>query len=302
MKKRIGNDIHFTWTVKRKNGELLTPEDFTGKECVVELIDDYHRRCVIDNVVFGEGTVSWTFWGKDQRATGAYTAVLSENRGAEGMVTIDTVKAVVLVSHSYQEEDGDEGDIIETQSVELTSTISAGGGGTPVDAYTKAQTDALLAEKQDVVEDLDTIRSGADAGATAYQKPQTGIPSTDMSSAVQTSLGKADTALQTETDPTVPAWAKAQNKPTYTAQEVGALPDNTTIPSALSDLTDDTTHRTVTDTEKTSWNNKSDFSGSYNDLSDKPTIPTVPANVSAFNNDAGYLTLSTLPIWDGSVT
>lgn len=30
--------------------------------------------------------------------------------------------------------------------------------------------------------------------------------------------------------------------------------------------------------------------GSYNDLSDKPTIPIVPTNVSAFNNDAGYLT------------
>lgn len=31
-------------------------------------------------------------------------------------------------------------------------------------------------------------------------------------------------------------------------------------------------------------------SGSYADLSDKPTIPTVPTNVSAFVNDAGYLT------------
>lgn len=31
-------------------------------------------------------------------------------------------------------------------------------------------------------------------------------------------------------------------------------------------------------------------SGSYNDLSDKPTIPTVPTSVSAFENDAGYLT------------
>lgn len=34
----------------------------------------------------------------------------------------------------------------------------------------------------------------------------------------------------TETDPTVPAWAKQATKPTYTAQEVGALPDNTVIP------------------------------------------------------------------------
>lgn len=31
-------------------------------------------------------------------------------------------------------------------------------------------------------------------------------------------------------------------------------------------------------------------SGSYTDLSNKPTIPTVPTNVSAFTNDAGYLT------------
>lgn len=39
------------------------------------------------------------------------------------------------------------------------------------------------------------------------------------------------------------------------------------------------------------WN--STFSGDYNDLSNKPTIPVVPTNVSAFNNDAGYLTSST---------
>ena len=48
-----------------------------------------------------------------------------------------------------------------------------------------------------------------------------------------------------------------------------------TIPDELSDLSDDATHRLVTDTEKTTWNAKSDFSGSYNDLTDKPTIPTV---------------------------
>ena len=30
--------------------------------------------------------------------------------------------------------------------------------------------------------------------------------------------------------------------------------------------------------------------GSYNDLTDKPSIPTVPTAVSAFTNDAGYIT------------
>ena len=47
----------------------------------------------------------------------------------------------------------------------------------------------------------------------------------DLALSVKTSLEKADTALQsyTETDPTVPAWAKTPTKPTYTAAEVGAL-------------------------------------------------------------------------------
>lgn len=45
--------------------------------------------------------------------------------------------------------------------------------------------------------------------------------------------------ISQETDPTVPSWAKASNKPTYTAQEVGALPDNTVIPSKTSDLAND---------------------------------------------------------------
>ena len=65
------------------------------------------------------------------------------------------------------------------------------------------------------------------------------------------------TALQTytETDPTVPAHVKA-----ITAENI------------------------------TTWNNKSSFSGNYEDLTNKPTIPTVPTVVSAFENDAGYVT------------
>ena len=54
-------------------------------------------------------------------------------------------------------------------------------------------------------------------------------------------------AISNETDPTVPDWAKQPTKPSYTAEEVGALPTST-------------------------------------------VIPTVPDNVSAFRNDAGYLT------------
>lgn len=44
------------------------------------------------------------------------------------------------------------------------------------------------------------------------------------------------------------------------------------VPKSLSELTGDATHRTVTDEEKTTWNNKSSFGGSYNDLIDKPNL------------------------------
>lgn len=54
--------------------------------------------------------------------------------------------------------------------------------------------------------------------------------------------------------PELAEWAKAEEKPTYTAEEVGALPSTTVIPKNLSDLEEDTTHRTVTDKEKQSWN------------------------------------------------
>ena len=55
-----------------------------------------------------------------------------------------------------------------------------------------------------------------------------GLSTNDFTNEYKT---KVDDALQEETDPTVPAWAKEENKPTYTASEVGALPADTVIPS-----------------------------------------------------------------------
>ena len=62
------------------------------------------------------------------------------------------------------------------------------------------------------------------------------------------------------------------------------------IPGALSDLSEDAAHRVVTDAEKAKWNAKSNFSGSYNDLTNKPTIPDVP--VQSVNGKTGAVVLS----------
>lgn len=94
-------------------------------------------------------------------------------------------------------------------------------------------------------------------------------------------------AIATEAyiDTVIPSWVKADTKPTYTAEEVGALPQTTKIPTALSELTDDTTHRVVTDTDKETWNAKSNFSGNYNDLSDKPTLGSMASKNTVEKSD-----------------
>lgn len=76
-------------------------------------------------------------------------------------------------------------------------------------------------------------------------------------------------------------WAKAETKPTYTHDEVGALSSSTHIPSTLEEMTDDQNHRTVSDVEKETWNNKSEFSGEYSDLKNIPEIKQLTDELKA---------------------
>ena len=78
--------------------------------------------------------------------------------------------------------------------------------------------------------------------------------------------------------------------------------NTSSIPTKVSQLTNDSGYLTsetdpvfnasvaknITLTDITNWNNKSNFSGSYNDLTNKPTIPVVPTNISSFTNDSNY--------------
>lgn len=65
----------------------------------------------------------------------------------------------------------------------------------------------------------------------------------------------------TESDPSVPAWAKASTKPSYAYSEITGKPTLSTV--ATSGSYNDLSNKPTL------------FSGSYNDLTDKPTIPSV---------------------------
>jgi uncharacterized protein (TIGR02145 family) len=96
------------------------------------------------------------------------------------------------------------------------------------------------------------------------------------------------------------------NKPTLFSGNYNDLtnkPTIPTVPTVVSAFTNDAGYITAAQVPaqvNADWNATSGvaqilhkptlFSGDYNDLTNKPTIPTVPTNVSAFTNDAGYLT------------
>jgi hypothetical protein len=145
-------------------------------------------------------------------------------------------------------------------------------GDIDVEVYVKEAVDDVIGSASETFNSLGEIETAVNNKVDKVSGK--GLSTNDFTDAYK---NKVDSALQsyTETDPTVPAWAKAANKPTYTASEVGALPSTTTIPTTLAGLTEDATHRVVTDAEKAAWDAKSNFSGSYNDLTNKPTIPSI---------------------------
>lgn len=74
---------------------------------------------------------------------------------------------------------------IGSTAVNLSGYVTTQQLNNALAAYTTTEAlTTLLAAKQDTISDLFTIRSGAAAGASAYQKPQTGIPASDLAPGV----------------------------------------------------------------------------------------------------------------------
>ena len=79
---------------------------------------------------------------------------------------------------------------------------------------------------------LDGILSGMSTSIAAkYTKPATGIPSTDLASGVQTSLGKADSAIQSADLATVAT--------TGNYSDLSGTPTIPTVPTTVSSFTND---------------------------------------------------------------
>ena len=176
--------------------------------------------------------------------------------------------------------------------------VTLDGNKTPEDlglmpeggAYTKEEADGKFETKEKAASDLQAV-TGA-IGGKVDKVAGKGLSKNDYTDEDKAKVRKA---LQEETDPTVPGWAKAPTKPAYTAKEVGALPDTTKIPTKVSELENDKNYLTEQSLEgyaKAADLSKVATSGKYEDLSGKPTILT-ESEVRAMINTAVVSAINT---------
>lgn len=137
-----------------------------------------------------------------------------------------------------------------------------------------------------------------DLGSLAFKSS---VAKTDLASGVQASLDLADSALQsyTETDPTVPSWAKASSKPSYTASEVGAQATITESGILKGDGAGGVTAATAgTDYAAASHSHGNLTSGG--DIT--ATAPTIANGDQIIINDNSASKITNGPTFDGSTT
>lgn len=145
-----------------------------------------------------------------------------------------TGQVLTKTSGGYGWQDSQGGGVTDV-TVGGTSVVSGGVAVVPAipditDCIQKSQTAGLV--KNDGT--IDTTQYGT------YSKPSGGIPASDLATAVQTSLGKADTALQsyTETDPVFSASPAAGITSSDISEwdgkaEPTAVVDASTIPASM---------------------------------------------------------------------
>lgn len=279
--KRVGNDIRIL--VQLFDNDV--PVNWTQVTHIFpSLFSDPQRvvmgKCHIDGIDPQDPTtLMLSYSGKSPQYRGLARLVI-ELRYMEHTCTVDA-PAFVFVDKTADEGVGPVNvEIISHVDPEVNSLqIVVGGGGSAswgtITGDITYQTDLMeaLAGKQDTIEDFSAIEAGAAAGATAYQLPASGMPSTDMSEEVQTSLGKADTAVQPGSLKQVAFsgnYNDLTNRPAIPAAQVNS---NWNAESGVAQILNKPNLATVA------------TSGSYNDLSNKPSIPAAPGTLDTTNTE-----------------
>ena len=117
-----------------------------------------------------------------------------------------------------------------------TSRLATNGDGSNLTISFNVAAESTPIESGDKLSDIvgKVAKEIEDLGELANKDT---VTKDDLSPELQDAIENAENAMQdyTETDPTVPDWAKEPTKPSYTAAEVGAIPASEASKFALKD-------------------------------------------------------------------
>ena len=314
---RLGNDVQINWYITRF-GE---PEDFTGKNLTVKLIDKLGNEQVFEYEIYGN-RITGIFFGKDQSTNGVYRLLLVENDGKEDMVSLDYIDAFCL-SNKMKNQTSNGSDTTSTinteveeyeSKIDLEQDLFLYAKKTYVNekidevnhridnlpslnAYTKEESDARFTTREEIdnafynkqeidyniytKDQVDEIISEIPVMDT-YTRSEIDAKIEDVSNGIPTKISDLtnDSGFATEqwvenkhylvsSDITGKADASTVYNKTQVDNKLALKADKSDIPTKTSELTNDSGF--------VSGNDLADVakSGSYNDLTDKPTIPSL---------------------------
>lgn len=126
-KIRLGNDIGINWSLIDEEGH---PYNLEGRDVSVEIDVGEKKRYRIKELSLSGNTVSFVYWGKDQKYTGRCDLKFIENDGEKEMVTFDTKDAFELVAHSWLIGGEPETERVQLSFVTVTSELHTAVGPT----------------------------------------------------------------------------------------------------------------------------------------------------------------------------
>lgn len=256
------NDISFRISLYR-GGDAFPVE--LSHDVVVNVVSSKTRRSVPFSI--GEGVV-YVDVLSEGLGTGIYgIEIRGVLNGGTWRSYYDSVWQYTLATRAGEGYSDSEGDVYDiTMDVQF---YKSGDVDAKIEAHNQSEEAhpyirGLISQKQDVISDLATIRSGAEKGATAYQKPADGIPVNDLDDYAQEGISKGTLVYATVTDEggVVDRVTAIEGKIPSAASSTNQLADKDFVNSSISTAT-------------------ATFKGTYNSVAELEQV-TADANDYAF--------------------
>ena len=269
-------DASNVYTKSEADGKFLTEHQSLANYPTIETmntalgqkanVSDIYTQTEIDNKLAAKADASNVYTKAEVDTQSETTAQALSNINTQLAAKANSADlATVATSGSYN-------DLSDKPVIPEGAVVDAALSDTSENPVQNKVVKGALDAKQDVISDLATIRSGAALGATAYQKPSTGIPASDI----------ADGVI-----PTVPTNVSAFTNDAGYLTEHQSLDDyytKTQVDTALNDKQDTLTaganitidaNNVISSTGGTQvqadWNQTDDSAVDY--IKNKPTIP-----------------------------